>query len=201
MEVCVKPDAKAKRRSKLFFLKQYLRKPFGIGAVAPSGQKLAQLMVEGLGLQPDDVVVELGPGTGVFTRELLAQGVNRSNLILVEFNSEFVKFLGKEFPGVRIVEGDARALPQLLRSLGQGQVSRVVSGIPLRSMKPAMRNEIAKAIAEVLKPGGILVQFSYLNASPLTKIVTNEVGLVAARAGLAMSNMPPAFVWKYVKAA
>ena len=37
--------------------------------------------------------MELGPGTGVFTRELLARGVAPANLILVEFNKEFVKFL------------------------------------------------------------------------------------------------------------
>ena len=99
---------KASKRSKLFFLKQYLRNPFGTGGVAPSGRQLAKLMVAKLAPQPSEIIVELGPGTGSFTRELLAQGVEPANLILVEFNKAFVKFLKKEFPNLRIVEGAAK---------------------------------------------------------------------------------------------
>ena len=74
---------KASKRSKLFFLKQYLRNPFGTGGVAPSGRQLAKLMVAKLAPQPSEIIVELGPGTGSFTRERLAQGVEPANLILV----------------------------------------------------------------------------------------------------------------------
>ena len=96
----------------------------------PSSQRLARLMVEKIDPQASDVIVELGPGTGVFTRELLARGVIPANLILVEFNKEFVKFLRHEFPQVRVVEGGAQDLPQLLKVLGQGPVRKIISGIP-----------------------------------------------------------------------
>jgi phosphatidylethanolamine/phosphatidyl-N-methylethanolamine N-methyltransferase len=160
-------SAKASRRSKLFFLKQYLRNPFGTGAVAPSGRQLAKLMVAKLAPQPSEVIVELGPGTGSFTRELLAQGVEPADLILVEFNKDFIKFLKREFPDLRIVEGPAQDLPQLLKTLGQASVKKIISGIPLRSMKPAECRQIAMAVAAVLEPGGIFVQFSYFKASPV----------------------------------
>jgi phosphatidylethanolamine/phosphatidyl-N-methylethanolamine N-methyltransferase len=190
---------KAAKKSKLFFLKQYLRKPFGTGSITPSSQKLAELMIANLGLEPGDVVVELGPGTGVFTREILARGVAPANLILVEFNKDFAKYLREEFPSVRIVEGDAGELPALLRGLGQGRVRRVVSGIPLRSLKPDHRKRITAAIAEALEPGGIAVQFSYLKASPLPKAVATEAGLHGKRVAVALGNVPPAFVWQYTK--
>lgn len=196
----VNSAAKETRPSRLFFLKQYLRKPFGIGAVAPSSHKLARLMVENIDLQPSDVVVELGPGTGVFTRELIAQGVAPANLILVETNLQFVMFLKKEFPGVRVVAGDARELPRILKSLGLGHVEKIVSGIPMRTIKPVDRKLIAKAIAASLKSGGVLVQFSYFTAPPFPKSVVAEAGLVGHRVGVAMGNMPPAFVWRYGKA-
>ncbi len=192
---------KAPKQSKLFFLKQYLRKPFGTGSITPSSQKLAQLMVANLGLEPGDMVVELGPGTGVFTREILAQGVSPENLILIEFNADFARYLRDEFPKVRIVEGDAGELPKLLQSLGQGPVRRIVSGIPLRSLKPEQRGKITIAIAEALGPGGIAVQFSYLKASPLPKITATKAGLTAKRVAVALGNMPPAFVWRYIKSA
>jgi len=194
-------SSKASRRSKLFFLKQYLRNPFGTGGVAPSGRQLAKLMVSKLGPQPSEIIVELGPGTGAFTRELLAQGVEPTNLILVEFNKEFVKFLRGEFPAMRIVEGPAQDLPQLLKTLGQASVKKIISGIPLRSMKPAECRHIAKSVAAVLEPGGLFVQFSYFKASPVPKEVAAEVGLMGECVGSAMNNVPPAFVWQYTKSA
>ena len=197
----VKSSAKASRRSKLFFLKQYLRNPFGTGGVAPSGRQLAKLMVATIAPQPSEVIVELGPGTGAFTRELLAQGVVPTNLILVEFNKEFVKFLKREFPDLRIVEGPAQDLPRLLKTLGQGPVTKIISGIPLRSMKPAECLQIAKSVAAVLEPGGLFVQFSYFKASPVPKEVAAEVGLTGKLVGSAMNNVPPAFVWQYIKPA
>jgi phosphatidylethanolamine/phosphatidyl-N-methylethanolamine N-methyltransferase len=189
------------KSSKLFFLKQYFRKPSGIGAVAASSKKLAQLMVGNLELEPHDLVVELGPGTGVFTRELLEQGVKPENLILIEFNTDFAKFLRSEFPGVRVIEGDAGELPKLLRELGYDGVRRIVSGIPLRSLKAEHRVQITKAVGTSLEPGGVAVQFSYLKASPFLEDVALQSGLTGRRVGVALANVPPAFVWKYVKAA
>jgi phosphatidylethanolamine/phosphatidyl-N-methylethanolamine N-methyltransferase len=197
----LKSSIKANTRSKLFFLKQYLRNPFGTGGVAPSGRQLARLMVAKIVPQPSEVIVELGPGTGAFTRELLAQGVEPANLILVEFNKEFVKFLKREFPNLRIVEGPAQDLPQLLKALGQSSVKKIISGIPLRSMKPAECRQIAKSVAAVLEPGGIFVQFSYFKASPVPKEVAAEMGLAGQCVGAVLNNVPPAFVWQYTKSA
>ncbi len=190
---------KPKRQSQLFFLKQYFRKPSGIGAVAPSSRRLAQLMVASVDPKPHEIIVELGPGTGVFTRELLARGVAPANLVLVEFNTQFAAWLRADFPDLRVVEGDARDLPKILAGLGIPVADKIISGIPLRSMKPDIRKVIAAAIASSLKPGGRLVQFSYFNALPLTRIVAAEVGLTGHRTGIVLGNMPPAFVWRYDK--
>jgi phospholipid N-methyltransferase len=68
-------------------------------------------------------------------------------------------------------------------------------------MKPADCRQIAKAVAAVLEPGGLFVQFSYFKASPVPKEVAAEVGLTGECVGSAMNNVPPAFVWQYVKSA
>jgi phospholipid N-methyltransferase len=195
------PSTKASKRSKLFFLRQYLRNPFGTGGVAPSGRQLAKLMVSKLAPQPSEVIVELGPGTGAFTRELLAQGVEPANLILVEFNKAFVKYLRREFPSLCIVEGSAQDLPQLLKTLGHASANKIISGIPLRSMKPRECRQIAMAVAAVLEPGGMFVQFSYFKASPVPEAVAAEAGLAGQCVGSALNNVPPAFVWQYSKSA
>ena len=53
----------------------------------------------------------------------------------------------------------------------------------------------------MLEPGGLFVQFSYFKASPVPKAVAAEVGLVGQCVGGALHNVPPAFVWQYVKSA
>jgi phosphatidylethanolamine/phosphatidyl-N-methylethanolamine N-methyltransferase len=201
MKANLKSSTKTNRRSKLFFLKQYLRNPFGTGGVAPSGRQLAKLMVARIAPQPSEVIVELGPGTGAFTRELLAQGVEPANLILVEFNKEFVKFLKREFPNLRIVQGAAQDLPQLLKTMGQTSVKKIISGIPLRSMKPMECRQIAMAVSAVLEPGGMFVQFSYFKASPVPKAVAVEAGLAGQCVGGVLNNVPPAYVWQYTRSA
>jgi phosphatidylethanolamine/phosphatidyl-N-methylethanolamine N-methyltransferase len=183
----------------MLFLKQFLSTPFGVGSITPSSKKMAKLMVASLDVEPGDMVVELGPGTGVFTRELLAQGVAPDKLILVEFNADFAAHLRDEFPGVHVEQGDASALPFLLQRLGHQKVKRIVSGIPMRSMKPHQRMSITTAIADSLDVGGVVVQFTYVKLPPLSKVAAKVGGLLGRQTAMALNNVPPAFVWRYVK--
>ena len=185
----------------LLFWRQYLRRPLGIGAVAPSGPALAKRMVMTLGASPGDKVVEIGPGTGPFTRALLASGINPQRLLLVEFDPGFVGHLRRTFPGVTVVEGDAGNLPDILKDHGEEDVPRILSGLPLRSMPPEIRRRISAAMAQALRKGGSLVQFTYFLSAPLDEAAVKAHGLACRRAALVAANIPPAFVWHYRKPA
>ena len=63
------------------FVGQILRKPKSISAMAPSSRALARAITEGIGPETG-AVAEFGPGTGVFTRALLARGVAPAGLTL-----------------------------------------------------------------------------------------------------------------------
>ena len=56
---------------KTSFLKEFLTRKNQVGAVAPSSKYLTKKMLGGLELVNADVVIELGPGTGVFTERLI----------------------------------------------------------------------------------------------------------------------------------
>ena len=189
------------KNSRLLFWRRYLHRPLGVGAVAPSGANLARAMVRALAPRPDDIIVEIGPGTGPFTRALLAAGVAPAKLILVEFDQEFVRHLRQKFPGVTVLQGDACELPRLLKELGHDKVPRILSGLPLRSMPEAIRAGISRAMADSLADDGTLVQFSYFLAPPLAEAEVAARGLTARRAKTVMANIPPAFVWRYSKSA
>lgn len=185
--------------SKWFFLKEFLNKPRRIGSAVPSSQRLARQMIAKLGAKDHELVVELGPGTGVFTREILRSGVRPENLILVEFNPQFAEFLKATFPQVKVVAGDAGALPDILRSLKIDKVKRIVSGIPFRSLPVQARIGITEAIANSLKVGGVAVQFTYAGVPPFPKDVAARVGLMGSPVARVFANFPPAIIWRYVK--
>ena len=140
--------------SRLLFWRRYLHRPLGVGGVAPSGSALAAAMVQTLAPGAGDVIVEIGPGTGPFTRALLASGVAPGKLILVEFDPEFVRHLRHRFPGVTVLQGDAQELPRLLKEQGHDKVPRILSGLPLRSMPEPVRAGISRAMATSLADDG-----------------------------------------------
>ena len=188
-------------KDKLLFWQRYWHRPLGVGAVAPSGTRLAKAMVETLAPDTRDVIVEIGPGTGPFTRALLESGVKPSQLLLVEFDAEFVRHLRLRFPGVTVLQGDASQLPQLLKEMGHYEVPKILSGLPLRSMPKPIRAGITRAMASSLSNQGSLVQFSYFVAPPLDEGEVKTCGLTGRRAKAVMANIPPAFVWHYRKTA
>lgn len=177
-----------------------MARPKATGGIRPSSHALARRMVDelGVGLQ---WVVELGPGTGVFTEELLARGQPPERLLLLEANETFVGMLRERFPMVRIMHGDARHLPQILRSVGLEKIDKLISGLPFKSFPKSLGADITAAIGAVLVDGGAAVQFTYALSPPFPAQAATLAKLSGRRKNLVLGNMPPAFVWRYEKLA
>lgn len=189
-------------RSMGTFLGQWLRDPVRTASVTPSGRQLARLMVAALppGAQR---VVEIGAGTGVFTRALLDAGIARDKLLVVEINPHLAEFLRQRFAGVGVLCADARQLEPLLVDAGFGDgahVDAVVSGLGLLSMRAEARCAILRAAFAVLAPEGRFVQFTYGPRSPVRRREREALGLTVQRSGFALRNLPPATVYVYRRA-
>jgi phosphatidylethanolamine/phosphatidyl-N-methylethanolamine N-methyltransferase len=179
------------------FLRQWWRRPKSTAAIAPSGERLARLMVDEL---PPGArrVLELGPGTGVFTRAILDRGIAPENLFLVELNESFAALLERRFPAVRVLRGDARELPSLLAAHPEGApFDAVISGLGLLAMSGADQTRLFSALLAVLAPAGRVIQFSYAPFPPLRRSVRRELGLRARRGAFAWRNLPPARVFVF----
>jgi len=115
----------------LSFLCNWVSAPRRVAAVAPSSKSLATLITKGI--SPDDApVIELGAGTGVFTRQLIERGIPQEQLALVEFGSNFARGLREEFPATRVLCMDAARLgvpvaPCLGRFLSDSTSGRATS--------------------------------------------------------------------------
>ncbi|MDQ6436430.1 methyltransferase domain-containing protein [Mesorhizobium sp. LHD-90] len=176
------------------FFRSWVSAPMRVAAVAPSGPVLARLITQEISPR-DGPVLELGPGTGVFTRALLARGVPESDLTLIEFGSEFAKLLALRFPQARVISLDAARLAQA-GLFEPGSVGVAVSGLPLLSMPLDKVEAILAGVFAVLKPGGALYQFTYGPRCPVPPAILGRNGLQATRTGWALRNIPPATVYR-----
>ncbi|MBA2481901.1 MAG: methyltransferase domain-containing protein [Planctomycetes bacterium] len=150
-------------RDALCFFGQMAAKWRETGAIAPSGPHLAKIMARTVGpLAPNDVVVELGPGTGAFTKALVKHFPN-NRVIAIEFNPVFVRNLRAAVPKATIIEGCASKMPQYMDELGieRENVGAVVSGLPLLMMPKDLCRDVFDAIAQTLVAGKPYVQFTY----------------------------------------
>jgi phosphatidylethanolamine/phosphatidyl-N-methylethanolamine N-methyltransferase len=186
------------------FLKRWLRRPFAMGAVVPSGRLLAEEMaratVTALGSRPG-FVVELGAGTGEVTKALLAAGIPAGRLALVERDAELAVFLRRHFPGLQIVEGDAARLPRLIGDHRLAPVAAVVSSLPLLSLPAEIVNGIVGGVFESLPRGGALVQFTYGPTPPVPRGLRERLNLVGTHGKRVWRNVPPAVVWTFRRTA
>ena len=151
-------DGLASRAGTALFLKRWLRRPFSVGAVVPSGRLLAQAMARATFSEMkgrDGHVIELGAGTGEVTNALLAAGIPANRLALVERDPELASFLRRHFTGPRIVEGDAARLPKILAEQGIGSVSAVVSSLPLLSLPAEVVRGIVEGVFDALPRGAL----------------------------------------------
>ena len=175
------------------FLKRWLANPLQMGSVVPSSPALCRRVAAQVRRAPDEIVLELGAGTGVISRALIEGGVPASNLFTMEIVPSMARHLQHLLPGANVLTGDARLLPSLLPRIWHGRIGTVVCGIPLVLLPLAEQRRFIDAI-EAVAPGRGFLHYSYCVTSPLP---WRKHGLIATREAWTPLNVPPASVWRY----
>lgn len=179
------------------FLRAWASDPLRVAAVAPSSAELGRLMTRDISAATGPVL-ELGPGTGIFTRALIDRGVAERDLTLVELGDEFAAMLALRFPQARLLRGDAARLARALPAGGE-PFGAVVSGLPLLSMPPRKVHAILKGAFDRLRPDGAFNQFTYGVRCPVPGPILERLGLTAVRTGTVLKNMPPAGAYRITR--
>jgi phosphatidylethanolamine/phosphatidyl-N-methylethanolamine N-methyltransferase len=176
------------------FLRSWASDPLRVAAVAPSSDTLSRLMTQEIspGSGP---ILELGAGTGVFTRALLERGVSESDLTLVEYGSDFAPLLQARFRQARVLRMDAAQIGNH-DLFPNAALSAVVSGLPLLSMPPRRVMAILLGAFGFMRPGGNFYQFTYGPRCPVPRPILDRLGLKARRIGGTVRNLPPAAVYR-----
>ena len=178
------------------FLRRWLANPLQMGSIVPSSPALCRRVVQQVRRTDDEWVIELGAGTGVVSRALLAGGLPPERISVVEIVPSMATHLRRALPGVEVIEGDARALPSLIPPARHGQVGTIICGIPLVLLSVTEQQRFIDAMLAVA-PGRGFLHYSYCVTSPLPAA---KHGLRAKREAWTPLNVPPASVWRYTPA-
>ncbi len=179
------------------FFRAWLKAPLRVAAVVPSGRALAAAITAEIG--PESApVIELGPGTGAFTRALIGRGVPESRLALVEAGPDFAALLRERFPEAQVLCMNAARLGAA-DPFGGEKAGAVVSGLPVLSMPPKTVIGILEGAFGHLRPDGAFYQFTYGPRCPIPRAILDRLGLKAVRIGRAVANVPPAAVYKITR--
>lgn len=176
------------------FIRQSLKNFIEVGAFLPSSKFLAKRMLKGI---YGPVILELGPGTGVFTKEILKRLPDNGLLISIESNRNFFNHLQENIKDKRlkIYNDDARSMRNLLNLNNLNKVDCIISGLPLGNFKKEVSEEILKRANECLAEHGTYVQFQYL----LVNILNIKNVFPRIKISYEFFNFPPAFVMKCTK--
>jgi phospholipid N-methyltransferase len=183
------------------FLGAFLKRPSQVGALGPSSRYLAAAMVRGCALEAADTVVELGPGTGVFTRAILSRIGQRTTFFALELSPLMVRGLKQRFPQVTVYNDSAEELLRYLARHGKAQVDYIFCGLPWASIPLNVQSRILDAILASLAPGGLFITFGYLfahwmpNAQHFRQRLKSHFRQVETSRAV-WRNFPPAFVYR-----
>ena len=192
---------KSPMRDRVKFLAAFVRRPFDTGSITPSSAQLAKAMVEGMGIEEADTLVELGPGTGVFTKLIRQRMKPGARLFCLEIDPEMAEALRQNFPGVDVVNDSVENLPRHLKDAGRDGIDATISGLPWAAFSPDRQQRFLDAAVAPMKPGARFATFAYSHAawmpparrfrelldSRFSQVETSEV---------VWKNVPPAFVYR-----
>ena len=182
------------------FIKELVRRPGATGAIAPSSRFLAKRITSVIDLENAQTVVEYGPGTGSFTRQIKRQLPEDTHFFVVERSPGFSKSFRKRHPDIPLHEDCVTNIRDICDLENVDEIDCIVSGLPWASFSDQLQNDILDATMSVLKEDGQFVTFAYIHAMLMPgarrfrdKLRTYFSEVSTSRA--VWLNMPPAFCY------
>ncbi|MGI9250592.1 MAG: class I SAM-dependent methyltransferase [Pseudohongiellaceae bacterium] len=162
------------------------------GTITPSSKVLIGHMVA-VDFTKARCIVELGPGNGCITNELLGRMQADSKLICLEIDEEFATRLGRiNDSRLQVHRACATTLRTILEAQHIACADYVVSSLPLAMIDDDKVDNILHTVRDCLCPQGRYLQYQY----SLTQYGDLKAVFGKVRLQFTMRNMPPAFVYR-----
>ena len=155
--------AKGRPGPKTMFFRSFLKNPVMVGSIIPSSRQCIDHMLSKVDWANCRLFVEYGPGVGTFTRPVLERMGPDATLLAIDTNADFISYLRDDIddPRLRLAHGSAADVGALVAELGHEKADYVLSGLPFSTLPPGVGDAIARATAEVLRPGGAFLVYQF----------------------------------------
>jgi phospholipid N-methyltransferase len=149
------------------FFGQFRRQYHTTGSVLPSSRALGRALTRPMRqATAPRRILEVGPGTGAVTAEIVRVLKPGDRLDIVEINAQFVSVVKQRFdedPLFQRHRDQARLLHMPLQEVpGECVYDFMISGLPLNNFALALVNDIFQSYQRLLKPAGTLSYFEYI---------------------------------------
>jgi phosphatidylethanolamine/phosphatidyl-N-methylethanolamine N-methyltransferase len=151
----------------MMFLSQTFKGSSCADAVLPSSKKLVDLIADKTNLSRAKVIVELGPGNGVFTEEIVRKMNEKANYFAIEVDDNLIENFSQKFPSLKICHNSAENICQCLKDNGLGSCDRVISSLPWSAFEGNFQKKLVGRIYDALEDQGMFVIFSYCSLKSL----------------------------------
>jgi phospholipid N-methyltransferase len=162
------------------FFRQFRQQYDTTGSVLPSSRALARALTRPMRREkgPDTFsrrILEVGPGTGAVTREIVRALRPEDRFDIVEINTSFVDLIERRFdgePDFRRRRHQTRIIHSAIQAVaGDAVYDFMISGIPLNNFGVPLVEEIFASYQRLLKPEGTLSYFEYVAIRDLKRTV------------------------------
>jgi phosphatidylethanolamine/phosphatidyl-N-methylethanolamine N-methyltransferase len=181
---------KARRKEFSLFLINFLKNPLRNASVIPSSATASRMMLEGIDFSRVKTVLELGPGNGTFTQEILRRCQPDTKVILIELETSYLSLLKEKFQDRVIIEHtSAHLMDEVLKKHGIAQADVIVSGLPF--LPKDIRNPMYEAIKAQTARGAAFRFFTYM--PPIMKLFYQ--GVPIEEKYFVLQNIPPMWIY------
>lgn len=180
------------------FLQAFLKNPLKVGSIAPSSPELAARMIEGIKPDENNIVLELGVGTGAITKHLQDVLPNKDSYLGIELDKNLVRSLRNKYEDLKIVCGNAANAHDIHRRSGLGKVGYIICCLPFVSLPNEVGEQILVEIDKFMQEGCTVRTFQYAHgfympsALKLREFMRNRYGK-SQKSPLIVKNVPPAY--------
>ena len=176
----------------------FLKNPRKIGAICSSSKRLGKVITQDIGIEHAKYIVEIGPGFGVFTHEILKKKSKDSIFFALENNREIANTLKKKVKDVEVLNESAAHILDIMHARSIKSLDVIVSGLPWSIFSGEEQDSLLTSIYKSLDTHGCFATFAYILPTPQAKLFRKKLYKYFQQvtiSNVVWKNFPPAYVY------
>lgn len=164
-----------------------------VASAVPSFSFAVKHLCKNINFSTKKIIIEYGPGTGVFTKYLLKKLSSESKLIVIESNNNLANYL-KEIDDKRliVVNDSVLNIKEILKDIKIEKADYVISGIPFSFLDIIQRDNLLKNTKKILDKNGKF--FVYQVKKSIENDLKNYFKIISKK--FEIRNIPPLYIFE-----